>query len=105
MRITVGLLLAGALVIIAALVLPRPFSMQAAAFGLILIGMAAGTRAVVIVRRLLARATGAEAEHRSLLEEPSEYTCPTCGYDLRGTTAPFCPECETVRPMRVDDAE
>ena len=36
---------------------------------------------------------------------PSAYTCPECGYLLRGVAGPFCPECGTVRPAPREDED
>jgi len=98
------LLCMGAVLFVAALAMPNrmpsvvlPLGVMGLIVGLIML-------ATVIVDRMVRSSLGLPRRSTSLLP-PRKYTCPTCGYKLRGVRGIYCPECGTVRPSPVDEEE
>ncbi len=58
--------------------------------------------AVILINRAVRATFGLPSRHQTAMP-PTEYLCPQCSYDLRGTVGIYCPECGTVRPAPVAD--
>ncbi len=98
------LLCLGAVLFVAALAMPN--RTPAVVMPLGIMGLIAGliVLAAVLVDRWIRFLLGLPRCSTSLLP-PRKYTCPTCGYTLRGVRGIYCPECGTVRPSPVDDED
>jgi hypothetical protein len=61
-------------------------------------------RLVVLLNKYWRMFLGLPPRNPSLFP-PHAYTCPKCGYALRGLHSAFCPECGEVRPAPIDGDE
>lgn len=98
------LLFFGAILFVAAMALPN--TLPSVLWPLGIMGLIAGlvVLAAVLVDRGLRSLLGLPRRSPSVLP-PRSYTCPTCGYTLRGVRGIFCPECGTVRPSPPEEDE
>jgi hypothetical protein len=98
---SVVLMLVGAFLIMSALAMPLKVPTFILPIGVLAMIGSFLAWAVVLLDRIWRGLTGRPAQSRSMLAPPS-YTCPKCGYLLRGVKGVFCPECGTVRPAPCD---
>ena len=86
--------------------LPASASSPGAAIGLVICIVVASAAATLLTvfQGIKGRLPGTSPS-RLHSGPAAAYKCPKCGYELRGVTGVYCPECGTVRPASSSDAE
>ena len=92
---------AGAVMFVTGLALPSRPGHYILTLGIVALILSLLVWTVLLLDRLWRPLVGLPPRSRSLIAPPT-YTCPNCGYMLRGVEGMFCPECGTVRPAPIE---
>jgi hypothetical protein len=95
------LLIVGGIMLVFGLAFPQLLPLPIVMIAIVVLIAALLLRLVTILDHIWRRLNGRPAR-RPLLFSPTQYTCPNCGYMLRGVEGIHCPECGTIRPAPLD---
>lgn len=98
---SIALLVAGAVLFVAAFALFNHAMLIVLVIAALALIAGLTLRAIVLVDRFIRSAACLPPRDYSVFAPPT-YSCPNCGYTLRGVRGPYCPECGTVRPAPID---